>query len=198
MLRGILAAAGLLALAAGLVSTFGTEPAVAEVRSNVRYSGYPVGGLTAQDVWRDIGRKGPHQPENGLYAQAEAEIRYGWKVAFASGGGGVCRAPSATVYVDVNIRLPDWVDEGRGSRTLRNAWSRYIAKVRRHEEHHKDIALAAAREIDRAITAAPPQRSCRSMERHIKVAADRILAWERAQQVHFDRTDRPIMLTAER
>jgi predicted secreted Zn-dependent protease len=197
MLRGILASAGLLALVAGLVPAFGTEPAFAEVLSNVRYSGYPVRGLTAQEVWRDIGRKGPHQAEYGLYAQAEAEIRYGWEVAFLSDGG-ICRAQSATVHVDVNIRLPDWVDKARGSRELRNAWNTYIAKVRRHEDHHKDIALAAAREIDRAITAAPPQRSCRSFERHIKVAADRILAWERGQQAHFDRTDRPIMLMGSR
>ena len=59
MLRGILVAAGMVALAAGLVPTFGTEPAIAEVRSNIRYSGYPVRGLTAQEIWRDIGRKGP-------------------------------------------------------------------------------------------------------------------------------------------
>jgi predicted secreted Zn-dependent protease len=197
MLRGILVAAGMVALAAGLVPTFGTEPAVAEVRSNIRYSGYPVRGLTAQEIWRDIGRKGPHQAEYGLYAQAEAEIRYGWEVAFASVGG-ICRAESAMVYVDVNIRLPDWVDKARGSQELRNAWNRYISKVRRHEDHHKDIALAAAREIDRAITAAPPQRSCRALEHDIKAVANRILAWERTQQAHFDRTDKPIMLMVER
>lgn len=135
--------------------------------------------------------------ERGLYAQAEAEIRFGWDVAYASGGG-ICRVQSATVHVDINILLPDWVDLARGSPALRSASNDYIAKVRRHENHHKDIALVAAKEIDRAIMAAPAHRTCRSLERYIQRAAERILAWERAQQIHFDRTDTPIMLMGGR
>jgi hypothetical protein len=41
-------------------------PALAEVRTDVRYTSYPVRGLTIADIWRDIARKGPHQPERGL------------------------------------------------------------------------------------------------------------------------------------
>ena len=197
MLRGISAAAGLLALAGGLIAATWSGPAEAEVRSNIRYSGYPVHGTTAPEIWRDIGRKGPHQPENGLYAQAEAEIRFGWNVAFAKTQSS-CRVKSAVVNVDVNILLPNWTDKARGSQALRQAWNAYIVKVRRHEDHHKDIALAAAKQIDRSIMATPAHRSCESLERAIKAKTDKILARERAQQAHFDRTDRPIMLTGGR
>lgn len=197
MLRGLSAAAGLLALAVGLLASTWSGPADAEVRSNIRYSGYPVHGLTAQEIWRDIGRKGPHQLERGLYAQAEAEIRFGWDVTFASSKE-ACRVRSAMVLLDVNILLPDWADQARGSEALRDAWNSYIAKVRRHEEHHKDVALTAAKEIDRAIMAAPAHRTCRSLEHYIKANAEKILAKERAQQAHFDRNDAPIMLTAAR
>jgi predicted secreted Zn-dependent protease len=197
MLRGVSAAAGLLALAAGLATATWSGPADAEVRTNIRYTGYKVYGATAQEIWRDIGRKGPHQPERGLYAQAEAEIRFGWNVAFASSQG-ACRVKSAVVNVDVTILLPDWADKGRGSQALRQAWGEYIAKVRRHEDYHKDIALVAAKEIDRAIQATPAHRDCKSLERTIKAKTDNILAKERAQQAHFDRTDRPIMLTGGR
>jgi hypothetical protein len=50
------------------------------------------------------------------------------------------------------------------------------------------------RVIDRAIMGAPAHRTCRSLEYYIEAVAERILAWERAYQMHFDRTDRPIML----
>jgi predicted secreted Zn-dependent protease len=197
MLRGFSAAAGMLALAAGLLTATWSGPAYAEVRSNVTYKGYPVYGQTAQEIWRDIGRKGPHQPERGLYAQAEAEIRFGWNVAFTSGQN-ACRVKSAVVKVDVNILLPDWADKARGSQALRQAWNEYITQVRRHEERHRDIALAAAKDIDKAILAAPAHRNCRSLEHYIKAQTDQILARERAQQAHFDRTDRPIMLKGGR
>jgi predicted secreted Zn-dependent protease len=195
MRRLVSAAAGL--VVAGGLLVICNEPADADVRSNIRYSGYPVYGQTAQEIWRDIGRKGPHQRERGLYAQAEAEIGFGWEIAYASGGG-ICRVEGATVHADVNIILPQWVDEARGSEALRRAWNSYIAEVRRHEDHHKDIALVAAKELDRAIMAAPAHRSCRALERYIQQAADRILAWEWAQQTQFDRTDEPIMLTGGR
>lgn len=194
MLRGFSAALGLLVFSGGLLGAALSGPAQAEVQTDIRYKGYAVYGQTAQAIWRDIGRKGPHQPENGLYAQAEAEIRFGWNVAFASSQG-ACRVKSAAVKVDVSILLPNWADQTRGSEALRAAWKSYIAKVRRHEDHHKDIALAAAHQIDKAIMAAPTHRSCRSLERYIKAKTDKILQRERAQQAHFDRTDDPIMLT---
>ena len=197
MLRGFSAAVGLLVLSGGLLNAAWSGPAQAEVRTEIRYSGYQVNGLTAQDIWRDIGRKGPHQLERGLYAQAEAEIRFGWTVAFASGEGS-CRVKSSMVKIDVNILLPKWADEARGSRELRAAWKSYIAEVRKHEDHHKEIALAAAHQIDKAIMAAPAHRTCRSLERYIKVQTDDILQQERAQQAHFDQTDKPIMLAGGR
>jgi predicted secreted Zn-dependent protease len=196
MLRGFSAALGLL-FVSGLAGGGMSGPAQAEVKTNIRYSGYPVYGLTTQEIWRDIGRKGPHQLERGLYAQAEAEIRFGWNVAFTSGKGS-CRVKSAVVNVDVNILLPQWADQARGSPALQAAWKSYIAQVRKHEDYHKDIALTAARQLDRAIMAAPAHRTCRALERTIKAKTDGILRRERAQQAHFDRTDKPIMLTGGR
>lgn len=197
MLRGISAAAGRLACTGALLLATWSGSADAEVRSSVQYSGYPVHGLTVEEIWRDIGRKGPHQLERALYAQAEAEIRFRWKATFASSKE-VCRVKSAVIEVEVNILLPDWVDAGRGEAALRSAWNSYIAKVRRHEDHHKDIALAAAEEIDRAMMAAPAHRNCASLERYIKAKAEEILAEERAKQAHFDRTDAPIVLKGSR
>lgn len=197
MLRGFSAAVGLLVFSGGLLGGALSAPAQAEVKSDIRYSGYQVHGLTAKDIWRDIGRKGPHQLERGLYAQAEAEIRFGWNVAFASGKN-TCRVKSAVVKIDVNILLPEWADKARGSKKLQADWEDYIAMVREHEDYHKDVALAAAHQIDEAIMAAPAHESCRALERYIKAKTDEILSEERATQAHFDRTDDPIMLTSGR
>jgi predicted secreted Zn-dependent protease len=94
--------------------------------------------------------------------------------------------------------LPSWVDEGRASPALRAAWSRYVAEVRRHEEHHKDIAVAAAREMDRAIRTAPAQRSCADVRRYIAAQINQIRQKERRQQHQFDRTSARIVLAGVR
>jgi predicted secreted Zn-dependent protease len=172
-------------------------PALAEVRTDIRYETYPVRGLTIADIWRDIARKGPHQPERGLYAQAEAQIRFGWQVRFTTTSAS-CRVQSAEVNLNVKIVLPRWADEGRGHPAMRAAWQEYIARVKRHEETHKRIALEAAHQIDRAILGAPVHRDCRGLERYIKVQTDQILRRERERQAHFDRTDPPIYLREAR
>lgn len=182
---------------AGSSLIIGMGTADAEVRSNVRYSGYAVRGINPADIWSDIVRRGPHQRERGLYAQAEAQVRFDWNANYASSREG-CRVQAAVVSVDVNIVLPSWVDEGRASPALRTAWSRYIAEVRRHEERHKDIAVAAAREMERAIRAAPPQRSCADVQRYIAAQIHQVRQKERGQQLQFDRTAARIVLAGGR
>ncbi len=167
--------------------------AAAEVVSDVRYQTYTVRGQTAREIWREIGRKGPHQRRRGLYAQALSEIRYGWSVTYARRAGS-CRVEDATIDVRVLITLPEWVGEKRGEPRLKNAWQRYLAKVRRHEERHKTIALETAAAVDREFKKAPQYRTCDALKFYLEKTTERILARERRRQDHFDRTDPPIIL----
>ena len=143
------------AILAALCSFTLCGAAEARVRLDLRYGSYVVRGTTAEAIWRDIGLKGPHQVERGLYAQAEARIEIGWKVVFQQRGG-TCRATRAEVDVEVRILLPRWADERRANGALRAAWRRYASKVRAHEDRHKDIALASAKKIDALLGGARP------------------------------------------
>ena len=167
--------------------------AQAEVRSDVRYKTYTVRGQTAREIWRDIGRKGPHQRHRGLYAQALSEIRYGWSVTYQRRTGS-CRVDAAKINVSVLITLPKWAGEKRGKPHLRKAWQRYLAKVRRHEEKHKTIALETANVVDREFKRAPQYRTCNALKFYLEKTADRIMARERRRQDRFDKTDSPIYL----
>ncbi|HSG95336.1 MAG TPA: DUF922 domain-containing protein, partial [Afifellaceae bacterium] len=84
----------------------------AEIVSDVRYKTYTVSGQTIPEIWRDIGRKGPHQRHRGLYAQALSEIRYGWSVTYQRRTGS-CRVEDAKINVTVLITLPRWTGEKR-------------------------------------------------------------------------------------
>ena len=165
----------------------------AEVVSDVRYKTYTVRGQTAQEIWHDIGRKGPHQRHRGLYAQALSEIRYSWSVTYQRRSGS-CRIDAAKINVSVLITLPKWAGEKRGSPRLRRTWQRYLAKVRRHEEKHKTIALQTAKVVDREFKKAPQYRTCNALKSYLEKTTDRVLARERRRQDRFDKTDPPIYL----
>ena len=165
----------------------------AEVVSDVRYKTYTVRGQTNKEIWRDIGRKGPHQRHRGLYAQALSEIRYGWSVSYRRRAGS-CRVDDAKIDVSVLITLPKWAGEKRGEPRLKKAWKHYLAKVRRHEERHKTIALETAAVVDREFKRAPQYRTCNALKFYLEKTTDRILVRERRRQDRFDKTDPPIYL----
>lgn len=180
----------LICLVAGLLYA---DAAPAEIVSDVRYKTYAVRGQTVREIWHDIGRKGPHQRHRGLYAQALSEIRYGWSVTYQRRSG-ECRVDDAKIDVSVLITLPKWAGEKRGNARLKKAWRRYIAKVRRHEEKHKTIALETAAVVDREFKKAPQYRTCNALKFYLEKTTERILARERRRQDRFDKTDPPIFL----
>jgi predicted secreted Zn-dependent protease len=182
-----------LAMCLAVCSALLCGAADARVRLDLKYQGYTVRGMSVPEIWRDIFRKGPHQRERGLYAQAQARISYGWDIDFQQSRG-VCRVRAADVNVRVRILLPAWADEKRGGKVLRASWRRYAALVRAHENHHKDIARAAARDIDALFAGARARGSCAALGRDLQARAERILARERQAQLRFDATDPPIVL----
>ena len=187
-MRGRLALAFVIVL--GLA---GASPAGAEVRLDVSYQTYKVRGQTLQEVWRDIGRRGPRHRETGLYAQALAEISYGWTIDYNSRPGR-CSVRSAAVDLRIKITLPEWAQESRAHPKLQATWRRYAAKVRGHEHTHRDIALKAAASLDRAVRTAEARSDCAVLQREIADRAGKILADVKRKQARFDRTDRPIRL----
>jgi predicted secreted Zn-dependent protease len=169
----------------------GTVPA--EVVSDVRYNTYIVRGQSAAEIWRDIGRRGPHQHHRGLYAQALSEIHYGWSVTYRQRSGS-CSVESAKIDVTVVITLPRWAGEKRSGPRLRKTWQLYLAKVRRHEERHKTIAVETAMVVDRELKRAPQYRTCNALKFYLEKTTERVLARERRRQDRFDKTDPPIYL----
>jgi len=178
------------ALAAAVLWAGAAQP---EVISKVRYKTYTVRGQTVAEIWRDIGVRGPHQRHRGLYAQALSEIRYKWSATYQRRSQS-CRVQKAKIEVHVLITLPKWSGEKRGDPRLRKSWKRYLAKVRRHEDMHKTIALETANIVDREFKKAPQYRTCNALRFYLNKTADRLLARERRRQDRFDKTDPPIQL----
>lgn len=95
-----------------------------------------------------------------------------WSVRYSVG-----RA-CALVHVDVLTTLPRWIEPSRAPRALVQTWNAYLAGLIEHERGHRDIAVAAGRQLlaalaqQRGVDPAPTLRA--------------ILHRARADELQFD------------
>lgn len=167
-------------------------PARAEVRTAMGYRSYPVEGESLAAVRQDISYKAPQALRDGAW-QAETRIRYRWRVRYVAAGPG-CVAKRPTVDLIVTIILPEWARAHFAPPSVQAAWRRYRDELRRHEHHHRDIAVATAHELDSLLRNAPRDRSCNALAKWIDGHAERILAEERRRQTDLDRISAPVRL----
>lgn len=72
-------------------------------------------------------------------------VRYGaftdWSVRYAVGRN------SAVVHVDVITTLPKWIEPRTAPKSLVQTWRSFLDGLVEHERGHRDIAVAAGREL---------------------------------------------------
>ena len=174
----ILALAALLGLAPGA--------AVAELKLDVKYSTYDVQGLTAEEIHADIDRKSPSDQDGIILGSADDALD--WEIDLEPAGRS-CRVRQAEVSLQVEITLPAWADRDRGSPEVQALWDRYYAKLKAHEDRHKEIAVDAARELDALLTGAGADGSCDTLKEDLNRRAEQVLAREEQVQTQFDRLE---------
>jgi predicted secreted Zn-dependent protease len=134
------AAVALLALAAPV----GAEPKLTE-KTNF----YDLTGTTVEAVRADVRSKGPTgQGGRRFVGLTHTYVRYRF---WYDGDEEVCRVTRVLTEVDVTFTMPRWVDRDRAPPELQAKWDRFIAALWVHERGHRDIGVAVAQDIERAI-----------------------------------------------
>ncbi|TJX10364.1 MAG: DUF922 domain-containing protein, partial [Mesorhizobium sp.] len=73
---------------------------------------------------------------------------------------GSCRIADAIVTVKVKVILPEWRRSRKADADVKLFWDTLSADIKRHEERHVEIAKNHARQLEDALKASYPQRSC--------------------------------------
>jgi predicted secreted Zn-dependent protease len=152
------------------------------------YSYFRIGGRTAEDLDRELERRGPVTHTTGHRHPGATEIKFGGEVTYIERGGR-CSVGGAKVTLRTNIILPRWSNQRRAEKELRFIWETLSADIKRHEERHAEIARNYARRLERELLDLPSRRSCDDVEALVSDLTKRTLAEHDKQQVRFDQVE---------
>ncbi|MGR6469138.1 DUF922 domain-containing Zn-dependent protease [Rhizobium sp. PAMB 3182] len=174
-------------LAAALIAAVAIpERSQAQPVIHKSYRYFSIHGKTAEDLDRELTRRGPKSRTSGLHHPGLTRIRFDGKVTYEQSAGR-CRVSKALVILDIKIFLPKWANRRHADRGLALVWDTLSTDIRRHEERHAEIARSHAFETERALLALPPQRDCDRMKEKVDTVSAEMLIAHDADQSRFDR-----------
>jgi predicted secreted Zn-dependent protease len=129
------------------------------------YETYDVPGTSVPELRAGLRRSGVRMKDGSIYdAQTSWAVR--WEYDYDSSPAG-CAVDDFRAYVDVNIRYPRWVSDDEAPTPVSEAWDSYLHSLIRHEQGHRDIAVAAASAMTRSISQLPPAATCADLDRAV-------------------------------
>lgn len=163
-------------------------PAAADVIASKSYSYFDIRGKTADELDRELSRRGPTSSGSSARHPGATKIRFGGEATYIQDNGR-CRVGNVKVTVHTQIILPRWNSRRGASKELSMIWDALSSDIKRHEERHAEIARTQARVMERAIRALPPQRNCGAMQELVSNESARGIEEHDRQQAQFDRVE---------
>ena len=147
---------------------------------------YPVQGSDLRTLHDSMQRNGP----GGRYlAQTEWNIEWNYRWLESNG---MCRLTSTHVDVAISMLMPRPEQADLFSSGLRQSWQSFYDALLRHEEHHRDYGIMAARELDDALASFTP-RPCHGFQNELSsLARDIVARYERLEKEYDRVTDHGI------
>jgi len=134
---------------------------------------YRISGQTAQELRREMDRKGPAGAGGRRFDGHTAwwvNWNYRWWEIPTE-----CRLTAVTTRLRVSFTLPAWDQYERGSNELKQKWDRYYEALYAHEKGHREFGLRAARDIEQVIWGIGRRETCAQLEREANAAAQATL-----------------------
>jgi predicted secreted Zn-dependent protease len=144
---------------------------------------YPIAGSSVRDLQSQMRANGPHD-DAGAYAGYTHNSTY-WHIRWQESGGS-CSVTNVAVATYDTVTLPAWSPPSNADSALMAEWSRFVTMLGRHEEGHRDIAIAGAGEIARTLAMLSPQASCADLATSANAQGHAILASVQTRQKQYD------------
>jgi predicted secreted Zn-dependent protease len=152
------------------------------------YSYFSIGGRTLDDIETQLTKNGPQVKSTGMRHPGATQMTFTTRISFAQKPGS-CRIADAFVTVRVKVILPEWRRPRKADAGVRLFWDTLSADIKRHEERHVEIAKNHASELENALKATYPQKTCEAARaKAAEITAD-ILAKHDLAQMQFDRVE---------
>lgn len=146
--------------------------ATAETIESVEYKYYLISPQSPWTIKPELMRYSPIRDRRGSF-NGHTDWYIDWYFRPLAGPYG-CKLADIKINVRVVHTLPALSEHVTDKQTI-EVFNRFSEALTEHEKNHGNNGLQAAREIDRAFQALPPQRDCRSLTRMAEEAGKAIV-----------------------
>lgn len=147
---------------------------------------YPIQGMTAADLRRDLNATGPLDEKTNRRFDGYTRWWVRWRYWYTNQADG-CRIDRAEVKTEVTITLPEWNAPLGASSELKQRWQRYITALETHENGHKQNGLDASRDILAKLKDFPAYSTCDQVGLAANEAAHAIIREYNEKDITYDR-----------
>lgn len=145
---------------------------------------YNVRGNSAEELRTQLNKFGVKGSDGNTY-RGNTNWNVSWR--YVSGSNITnCWITSVKTTVRIKFTFPKWIDRSNGPEELRQKWDNYIVALIKHERRHRDIAVEAAVQIERAIAGMKPRRSCDGLKSDVNAVGLRLIEDCRKRQSDYD------------
>ena len=163
----------------GLAPVAGAEPGVM-----INYDYYDIEGRTAAELREQMDRNGVLWTNGNTYdAYTGWNVKWNYRYRVTDHE---CSIESVATILNVEFRLPRWIDHADGPLALKEKWDEYMQALRHHEEGHKNIGVKAAAEIERSIAELEPAGNCDDLAEIANQLGRRIISEYAAKEKEYD------------
>jgi predicted secreted Zn-dependent protease len=153
-----------------------------------KYSYFNIYGKSAEDLDREIAKRGPKLQMTGTRHPGATSMNFGLKTRI-SNDGTWCKLERAFVTLDLKVTLPRWKNRVRASEDMAIMWDTLSSDIKRHEERHALIARSYAIDLERALENLPRDRDCKRLQATAETVSDKLLSAHAQAQADFDRVE---------
>jgi predicted secreted Zn-dependent protease len=90
------------------------------------------------------------------------------------------------IKTSISITIPHWTGVAGADDDLKQRWQNYSAALLAHEDGHKRIAIAAAREIKNRVNKIKSAPTCAQLEATISLTANKVIEDFRQREKAYD------------
>src|SRR5262245_14541218 len=118
---------------------------------------FTVSGGNERELRRSINQSRPWKDRREGDATTDWKIEWTFRVTSSETG---CQLHSFATKTVITMSLPKCPPRAPAAEALTQRWESYLTALKIHEEGHKQIALAAAAEIQRRVKRLKPEPTC--------------------------------------
>ena len=151
-------------LSSGLIFSFLSFAATAEVIESTEYKYYEISPRTPYEIKPELMRRSPIREGGGTF-NGHTDWYVDWRYQSSQTPTG-CQIHGMWTTVRVIHTLPALSQYVTDQQTI-DVFTRFNDALTKHEKNHGNNGISAAREMDKAFSEVPAQQSCRNLARII-------------------------------